>query len=392
NGETEKQVFRFTDNGGRDIALRFDLTVPFARFIAEHYNELYFPFKRYHIAKVWRGEKPQAGRYREFIQCDFDTIGSDCAYTDFEILYVMCKALQAIGISRFTIHLSHRNIFNRFLKRLDLSSKSEDVLRIVDKLAKVGAEVVSTMLAEITTAEKAAAILQYCAGVSGTAGFERVLEHVEQLAGGQAEDTERVREVYQLLTSADIAQYVLFDPSITRGLDYYTGMVYETFLTDVPQLGSVCSGGRYDNLTGLYMKHTVSGVGASIGLDRLLAGLEQLHAEKECVSFIDVLIFCESTSTMRVHALVCEYLRSKNIRVEAFPEPKKMQVQYAYAEKKHIRWGMFIDSNVCNTEQNSKDHTAAPHAVEQVQIRLKHLATRQEHVIALHDAASIVRQ
>jgi len=392
NGETEKQVFRFTDNGGRDIALRFDLTVPFARFIAEHYNDLYFPFKRYHIAKVWRGEKPQAGRYREFIQCDFDTVGSDCAYADFEILYVMCKALQAIGINRFVIHLSHRNIFNRFLKRLDLSSKSEDILRTVDKLAKAGTEAVRTMLAEITDAEKAAAILQYCAGIPGSAGFECVLEHVEQLAGGQAEDTERVRDVYRLLSSAGIAQYVLFDPSITRGLDYYTGIVYETFLTDVPQLGSVCSGGRYDNLTGLYMKHAVSGVGASIGLDRLLAGLEQLDAEKACVSFIDVLIFCESKSTMRAHTMVCEYLRNQNIRVEAFPEPKKIQVQYAYAEKKHIRWGMFLDADACNTEQSGIDQKTDTHVLEQGKIRLKQLTTRQEHVISLHDAAALIRQ
>jgi len=392
NGETEKQVFRFTDNGGRDIALRFDLTVPFARFIAEHYNELYFPFKRYHIAKVWRGEKPQAGRYREFIQCDFDTIGSDCAYADFEILYVMCKALQAIGINRFIIHLSHRSIFNRFLKRLDLSAKSEDILRTVDKLAKAGAEAVRAMLAEITDAEKAEAILQYCAGVPSTAGFERVLEHVEQLAGGQAEDTERIREVYRLLSSAGIAQYVLFDPSITRGLDYYTGIVYETFLTDVPQLGSVCSGGRYDNLTGLYMKHTVSGVGASIGLDRLLAGLEQLNAEKECAGFIDVLIFCDSKSNMRAHTLVCEYLRSRHIRVEAFPEPKKIQVQYAYAEKKHIRWGMFVDADVFNNDQSAADKEAGEHALAQAQIRLKQLATRQEHTIALHDVAAVIRQ
>ena len=142
NGETEKQVFRFNDNGGRDIALRFDLTVPFARFIAEHYSELYFPFKRYHIAKVWRGEKPQAGRYREFIQCDFDSVGSDCAYTDFEILKVMYSALKALGVTNFRIHISHRGIFNRFLDRLELKDKSEDILRIVDKLAKIGKEAV----------------------------------------------------------------------------------------------------------------------------------------------------------------------------------------------------------------------------------------------------------
>ena len=124
NGETEKQVFRFNDNGGRDVALRFDLTVPFARFVAEHYSELFFPFKRYHIAKVWRGEKPQAGRYREFMQCDFDTVGADCAYADFEILHVMYKALRSLGVEAFRIHLSHRGIFNRFLEKLQVYDRS----------------------------------------------------------------------------------------------------------------------------------------------------------------------------------------------------------------------------------------------------------------------------
>ena len=143
NGETEKQMFRFEDNGGRDVAMRFDLTVPFARFTAQHKEELYFPFKRYHISKVWRGEKPQAGRYREFVQCDFDTVGSDSAVSDFETLSLMKAALSAIGVDEIKIHVNHRGIFNRFLKKLGLSEKSEDILRAVDKIAKVGEEKVS---------------------------------------------------------------------------------------------------------------------------------------------------------------------------------------------------------------------------------------------------------
>ena len=138
NGETEKQVFRFEDNGGRDVAMRFDLTVPFARFTAEHKSELYFPFKRYHIAKVWRGEKPQAGRYREFVQCDVDTVGSDSAASDFEILLVIQKAFAAIGVSGITVRVNHRGIFNRFLTKLGVNEKSDDILRTVDKLAKIG--------------------------------------------------------------------------------------------------------------------------------------------------------------------------------------------------------------------------------------------------------------
>ena len=169
NGETEKQVFRFEDNGKRDVAMRFDLTVPFARFVAEHKEELYFPFKRYHIAKVWRGEKPQAGRYREFVQCDFDMVGSDSAAADFEILSLMKTALAAIGVENITIHMSHRGIFNAFLKLINASDKSEDVLRIVDKLAKIGKDEVTKQLVELladsSAEENAAKILTFIINV-----------------------------------------------------------------------------------------------------------------------------------------------------------------------------------------------------------------------------------
>ena len=373
NGETEKQVFRFNDNGGRDIALRFDLTVPFARFIAEHYGELYFPFKRYHIAKVWRGEKPQAGRYREFIQCDFDSVGSDCAYTDFEILKVMHNALKALGVANFRIHISHRGIFNRFLDRMDIKDKSEDILRIVDKLAKIGKEEVVKQLSEIVGAEKAERIVQYINSFPVGADFETVLAHIEALAGGAAPDTGRLREVYQLLCDADIAGNFALDPSITRGLDYYTGIVYETFLIDLPQLGSVCSGGRYNNLTGLYMKDTVSGVGASIGLDRLLAGLEQLGIGAKETGFIDAVIFYEKGNSIRRNSAAAAYLERNGIRVEVFPEPKKIQQQYGYAEKKGIDWGLFIDSS-----SESAGGAELP-------VRLKHLPTRTETHLVLKE-------
>ena len=379
NGETEKQVFRFNDNGGRDIALRFDLTVPFARFVAEHYNELYFPFKRYHIAKVWRGEKPQAGRYREFIQCDFDSIGSDCAYIDFEILHVMYKSLEALGVKNFCIHISHRGIFNRFLRQLALQDKIEDILRIVDKLAKIGKDEVVNQLTEIAGSEKAEKIVQYSASaVNG--GFEQVLSHIESLAGGRSSDTDRLREVYQLLCDAAIDRYFVLDPSITRGLDYYTGIVYETFLTDLPNLGSVCSGGRYDNLTGLYMKDTVSGVGASIGLDRLLAGLEQLDIMPKNKNFIDLLIFCEKDRPMRLYRAAAAYLEMQQMAVEVFPEPKKIPQQYAYSEKKGIKWGLFIE-----WPQEGIESFVQAEKCGELKVRLKYLPAREEYSLLLKD-------
>ena len=340
NGETEKQVFRFEDNGGRDVALRFDLTVPFARFTAEHKDELYFPFKRYHIAKVWRGEKPQAGRYREFIQCDFDCVGSDSASSDFEILSLMKAALQAIGVEDITIRMSHRGIFNQFLEKRNLTDKSEDILRTVDKLAKVGKEEVASQLESLTgsntTAEE---ILEY---ITPADTFEQTLTHMEAMAGGESENTRRMREIYAIMEAAGIASSFVLDPSITRGLDYYTGIVYETFLNELPGIGSVCSGGRYDNLAGLYMKEKVPGVGSSIGLDRLIAGLQQLNKLESRKSFIDAEIFCLDKDMMTEYHRLAQTLRQRGVRCEVFPDPKKLLAQYTVAEKKGIPFGITL--------------------------------------------------
>lgn len=340
NGETEKQVFRFEDNGGRDVALRFDLTVPFARFTAEHKDELYFPFKRYHIAKVWRGEKPQAGRYREFIQCDFDCVGSDSASSDFEILSLMKAALQAIGVEDITIRMSHRGIFNQFLEKRNLTDKSEDILRTVDKLAKVGKEEVTSQLESLTgsntTAEE---ILEY---ITPADTFEQTLTHMEAMAGGESENTRRMREIYAMMEAAGIASSFVLDPSITRGLDYYTGIVYETFLNELPGIGSVCSGGRYDNLAGLYMKEKVPGVGSSIGLDRLIAGLQQLNKLESRKSFIDAEIFCLDKDMMTEYHRLAQTLRQRGVRCEVFPDPKKLLAQYTVAEKKGIPFGITL--------------------------------------------------
>lgn len=340
NGETEKQVFRFEDNGGRDVALRFDLTVPFARFTAEHKDELYFPFKRYHIAKVWRGEKPQAGRYREFIQCDFDCVGSDSASSDFEILSLMKAALQAIGVEDITIRMSHRGIFNQFLEKRNLTDKSEDILRTVDKLAKVGKEEVASQLESLTgsntTAEE---ILEY---ITPADTFEQTLAHMEAMAGGESENTRRMRDIYAMMEATGIASSFVLDPSITRGLDYYTGIVYETFLNELPGIGSVCSGGRYDNLAGLYMKEKVPGVGSSIGLDRLVAGLQQLNKLESRKSFIDAEIFCLDKDMMTEYHRLAQTLRQRGVRCEVFPDPKKLLAQYTVAEKKGIPFGITL--------------------------------------------------
>lgn len=343
NGETEKQMFRFEDNGGRDVAMRFDLTVPFARFTAQHKEELYFPFKRYHISKVWRGEKPQAGRYREFVQCDFDTVGSDSAVSDFETLSLMKAALSAIGVDEIKIHVNHRGIFNRFLKKLGLSEKSEDILRAVDKIAKVGEEKVSAELEEITgNVDSSAKIIDYIKPLSS---FEETLSHIEELAGGEDEDSKRMKTIFSMMKAAGIEGTYMLDPAITRGLDYYTGIVYETFLEKLPSIGSVCSGGRYDNLAGLYMKEKLPGVGSSIGLDRLIAGLSELGITNAKGSYLDVEIFNTDENLNVQYQEVAAKLRKEGISVEVFPDTVKINKQYSVTDKKQIPWGIMLSSN-----------------------------------------------
>ncbi|WP_147612280.1 histidine--tRNA ligase [Treponema pectinovorum] len=375
NGETEKQVFRFLDNGKRDVALRFDLTVPFARFTAEHESELYFPFKRYHISKVWRGEKPQAGRYREFVQCDIDTVGSDSAATDFEILNLMKAAFEEIGVKDITIHVNHRGIFNRFLKKISSSEKSEEILRSVDKLAKVGKEEVKNELVEYTgSKEKAEKILKY---ISGNKDFLSTLDMLEEMAGGIESDTKRMREIFEMMKASGIEASFVLDPSITRGLDYYTGIVYETFLNELPSIGSVCSGGRYDNLAGLYTKTHLPGVGASIGLDRLIAGLEQLGKLEKKGSYLDAEIFCLDKALSIHYQKVASMLRDKGINTEVFPDDKKMGHQYAYCESKTIPWGIIIEEK---DAQSNK-------------INLKNLSTREIfESLSVEDAAQKILQ
>ncbi|WP_162502528.1 ATP phosphoribosyltransferase regulatory subunit, partial [Treponema endosymbiont of Eucomonympha sp.] len=214
DGETEKQVFRFQDNGGRDVALRFDLTVPFARFVAEHAAELTFPFKRYHVAKVWRGEKPQAGRFREFVQCDFDLVGSESASADFDILSLMHAALAQIGAPDVTIRLNHRGAFNDFLTKLGVSDRSEDILRAVDKLTKIGRNEVYALLTGITGSD--AHVTQVLSYVTARDSYDETLTHMASFAGADSEGIARLRELREMMQATGIAGSFMLDPSVTR--------------------------------------------------------------------------------------------------------------------------------------------------------------------------------
>ncbi|MCL2809534.1 MAG: histidine--tRNA ligase [Treponema sp.] len=341
-GETEKQIYRFKDNGDRDVALRFDLTVPFARFIALHRNELTFPFKRYHIGKVWRGENTQRGRYREFTQCDFDIIGNDSPSSDFEILLLIRATLLNLGLD-VTINVNHRALFNRFLSHIGQVEKSVEILRIVDKLSKIGEEETRKSLCEISGDVNVRKILEFI-GAKGS--FKEVLDRITELSGGACAESQRLSMLYQFMLDAMPNQnnepFVLA-PSITRGLDYYTGVVFETFLNDMPDIGSICSGGRYDNLAGLYSKDTsISGVGSSIGLDRLLAALESLNKLPPSNSCSIAIVCVEIEKSGQYQALAARF-RQEGLPCEVFLETggnpdKHLVKQFVLAEKKGIRY------------------------------------------------------
>ena len=277
--ETDKQLFRFTDQGERDVAMRFDLTVPLARFASQHLQEIGTPFKRYHIATVWRAEKPQKGRYREFIQCDFDTIGTDSNVADTETLLVIHDLMEKLGFTRFNIRVNNRLVLNGLLEHLGLTGQTVGVLRALDKLPKIGREAVIAEMTEKvnTTASQADSVLKMTE-LTGTPA--EILDQVETMLAGNEQGMTGVKKLRELFSWAAASgvntERIALDLSIARGLDYYTGTIYETFLSDLPGIGSVCSGGRYDNLAGLFTSQKLPGVGASLGLDRLLAAMEEL--------------------------------------------------------------------------------------------------------------------
>ena len=331
--ESDKQLFRFKDGGDRDVAMRFDLTVPLARFAAQHSSEVGTPFKRYHIAPVWRGENTQRGRYREFVKCDFDTIGTESNAADIETLLVIHDLLVALGFERFTIRVNNRLILNGVLAALGLTDKTVGVLRAIDKLPKIGADaVIAEMVDRVgSTPDQAKQVLQ-------TVGPQTNLDELMSTFGGNesvALGVTRLRELFSAAATAGIpGDRIELDVSIARGLDYYTGTIYETFLTDLPTIGSICSGGRYDNLAGLFTKERLPGVGASLGLDRLLAAMEELKLLGTEATPAAVLMTQFDAVRLGDYLRVARLLRAAGINTEVYPDAKKMGKQLQYADRK----------------------------------------------------------
>jgi len=347
SAETDKQMYRFEDPGGRMVGMRFDLTIPLARFVAQHIQELGTPFKRYQIATVWRGENPQAGRYREFMQCDFDTIGTTSLSADIEMVLVINDLLTALDVGEFTISVNHRGVLNGLLEKLDLSDKSTNVLRTLDKLAKIGADRVNQELVDqVGTTEAQSQQLLALSSLEGSNA--EMLAEAEKLVAGSEIGEQGIAELRELVNSvlatlpALASDRIQFAPSICRGLDYYTGIVVETTLNDLAEIGSVASGGRYDNLAELYTHQKLPGVGASLGLDRLLAALGKLGRLQNTQTPAAVLIPFFAAERRNDYLRLAAQLRAAGIGVEFYPELKKLGKQLQYANKKGFRIALII--------------------------------------------------
>jgi histidyl-tRNA synthetase len=338
--ETDRQLYRFRDNGGRDVALRFDLTVPLARFAAMHVGQLGTPFKRYHMGPVWRGENTQAGRYREFWQCDFDTIGTTGNASDIETALVIHDLMRELGFERFEVRINNRLVLNGLLEASGLAGQSKAVLIALDKLPKVGREAAAAEMAE--QAGVSAAQAEQVIGLAAMTGTNtEILARLERDFGGNekaAEGARRLRELLDVARTAGVPEGRLrLDLSIARGLDYYTGTIYETFLLDLPEIGSVCSGGRYDNLAGLYTKQQLPGVGASLGLDRLLAAMEKLNLLPKVATPAPVLVVQFVPERLGDYQRLARSLRAAGVGTEVYPEPRKLAAQLKYAEARGFR-------------------------------------------------------
>ena len=392
-GETEKQIYRF-QKGDADLALRFDLTVPLAKYVALHYNDLSFPFRRYQIGKVYRGERAQRGRFREFYQADIDIIGDGKLdiTNEAEIPAIIYQTFTSLGLKRFQIRVNNRKILNGFYAMLGLTEQSGDIMRTVDKLDKIGAEKVRTLLVDEcgVSAESAGEILKF---IAITGGNEQVLAALESYRGRNEvfdEGLDQLNTVVKYLSAFGVpAENFAVDLTIARGLDYYTGTVYETTLLDHPEIGSVCSGGRYDNLAEYYTDRQLPGVGISIGLTRLfyVLGEQGLLNPDLPTAPADVLIL-PMTAELSPAVTLATRLRAAGIRTQLYTEQRKFKAKMSYADKLGVPYVVFLGDDeiagnvVACKDMTSGEQTTLPFA-ETLALIQTGLAKRNEGAVIL---------
>ena len=379
-GETEKQIYRFT-KGDSDLSLRFDLTVPLAKYVALHYADLSFPFRRFQIGKVYRGERAQRGRFREFYQADIDVIGDGRLdiINEAEIPAIICQTFTALGLKKFQIRVNNRKVLNGFYAMLGLTDKAGDVMRTVDKLPKIGADKVWELLTgeEIAlTQEQAEEILRF---ISIAGSNKHVLDSLEAYRGRHQlfdQGLDELSTVVKYLGDFGVPEEKFnLDLTIARGLDYYTGTVYETFMTDHPEIGSICSGGRYDNLAEYYTDKQLPGVGISIGLTRLFYVLEEQGYLNDGLNTApaDVLIL-PMTEDLSPAIAFATKLRAAGVRAQLYTEPKKFKQKMSYADKLGVPFAAFLGEDEIN----------------QGKVSLKDMASGEQKLLDMDQAAQAV--
>lgn len=372
-GETEKQIYRF-NKGDNDLALRFDLTVPLAKYICEYFNDITFPFKRYQIGKVYRGERPQKGRYREFYQCDIDIIGDGelSIVNDAEMPSVIYSTIKELGFDEFTIKINNRKLLNGLFLELELNEESVEIMRIIDKLEKIGEENVIKCLQDLNVEDqKIEKILDFI-GIDGSTDEKleklRGLGFSNELFKQGLEELSEVVKYVRLFGVPDT--HFMVDLTIARGLDYYTGTVYETFLNNYREVGSVCSGGRYDNLAEFYTDRKMPGVGVSIGLTRLFSKLSELNILKEETKSIAKVLVVSMTEEPNRALEVGAAFRNAGINTDVYIEDKKIKAKFKYADKLQIPYVAIIG------EDEEKNGT----------VSLKNMETGEQEEVSIEKA------
>lgn len=342
--EGEKLLYRFQDQGERDVALRYDLTVPLAR-VAAQYPEITLPFRRYQIAPVWRAEKPARGRFREFVQCDADIVGSRDMMADAELLQLACELLACLGVEAFSLRWNNRKVLSGLMAKIGVSPGPEDtaeagVLRTVDKLPKIGVEETMRLLREENGlgASQVEQVSRFLNIRGSTAEILNQLRGIFDEGSLGRQGTKELAQVFAILEGSGAAQKAEIDLSIARGLNYYTGTIYEAFLGNLPGFGAVMGGGRYDSLIGIFKGEEIPGVGISLGIDRLLEGLLELGVLKKRETVARVLVTVFDPSRAAFSARVAGLLRASGISCELFPAAAKIKKQFQYAERSGKSW------------------------------------------------------
>ena len=377
-GETEKQIYRFT-KGDTDVSMRFDLTVPLAKFVAQNYGNLQFPFRRYQIGKVYRGERPQKGRFREFYQADIDIIGDGelSLLNDAEIPSVIYTTFKELNLGDFTICINNRKILNGFFNELKLKDKATEVLRVIDKIEKIGVENVKKELLELEIdVEKVDKIIEFITIKDDNKQKIKKLEELEIKDPIFNEGLFEIKEVIKniLLFGVPEKNFVL-DLTIARGLDYYTGTVYETFLNEYKQLGSVCSGGRYDNLAEFYTNKKLPGVGISIGLTRLFYQLNEINSIKVNKESISDVLVISMDNDISACVPVASAFRNNGINAEIYTLYKKIKAKFKYAEKLKIPYIAIIGED---ERKNGK-------------VTIKDLKTGDQKTLTINEAIDVLK-